>query len=500
MRKSIISIFLCFTIFLSTFNFSFADDDNIIINDVEVLNNVSSRFLPGFLATPEVIGAIGTIAVGCGIAISSVDDLYNIVNSVYTDYLGRESELESLFFDNSIISDVTGAVVIGKAFIDACIGTFDKMVNDYKVQNSNLVTSIYGGYPVYNGWYTGYDNKSQYDAIKGLEIVQGQDYSINFAGHKIDIKEDYLTVDGVSIGPIPHWYYYGEKGKLHFRSFSGKVNLCWAYNSSSYYKLLCGCLTVSSNVYLFNSVSSTLPNFGDYNSDNIYDNLKEDDTVGIYIPGDVSDLIGSNSNDVFHNPSYGLTNGVVTVPGVTVPGVGVGDSVSIPSDTVVDTPVNPPVDTPVDTPFDTVRDFIISLVVPSDTFWTDTWNGLYGSFTSSFPGVDMDNFNSLVTGEKKFPNIDINIMGVKGRVVNGDVINSIVDWLRPIIAGFMMLCLMFFNYRKIYKLIRNSEPFGGIAPGTSDFSTGISEYSDNYLKAKEIIGENLRVMTTKGGK
>ena len=53
-------------------------------------------------------------------------------------------------------------------------------------------------------------------------------------------------------------------------------------------------------------------------------------------------------------------------------------------------------------------------------------------------------------------------MGSEGRVVNGDTVNSIVDWLRPIIAGFVFLCLMFFNYRKLYKLIRNSEPFEGI--------------------------------------
>lgn len=473
MKKSIISICLCFTIILSSINFSFAEHREFTEKE---LNNISTRIFPGLVVAPEVLAAIGTVAVASGVIVSSVDDILNIANYVYSSYEGQKEDIEKIFFACSSIAS-NKVVSIGKEFIDICKNAFDSYKSSEELIGSSIV-NIYGGYPVYNGWTYGYNSVSEFNALKGVkatydELVNGKTF--HMGEYEIVLKDYTILINGTASGMVPNW---GKRkdGIFCLRQFSNKLSITWQELDGS--RVLAGSI-----LNLTSELSNVkLPSFESYNPGNI----STDEKLPVYIPGNVSDLIGQGSSDVIYNPGvsnppYELPNGgIVSFPNVSVPGITVGDNVSIPGveNPPVDVPdvENPPVDVPGEGIWATIRDFIISLVVPSDTFWTDTWNGLYNNFVSCFPGVDMSNFNSLVTGEKKFPNIDINIMSVKGRVVNGDVINSIVNWLRPIIAGFMMLCLMFFNYRKIYKLIRNSEPFGGISPGTSDFNARMSEY------------------------
>lgn len=513
MKKKIISIFLCFTIILSSFNLSFADSQDSIVYPFD-FEDIKPLAFPGIVLAPEIIATIGSIAVGAGIVLTSDDDIYDIARLVYDNYQGQKENIETIF-KISVAIGTNGVVKVGKEFLDICKSAFDiHFKNVYDGQNR--VMSSYGLYEY---------------SING---VVGSDFSVYYNVPCIPIHMDnisvgdfipfnaYIDLEFVKTGTVSsHKYKYFDvyindvrKGQFTVHDNYKQIKL--------FYNKVTSCLNIAgitstqwqtwgTSINLSGSNDFSIPYEGGYTWDNIDSNKNEDESVGIYVPGNSGSLVGqvggSTVQNGINNPSYDLPfGGVVTVPDVDNPSIGLGDSITIPGvvNPPVDVPgddvINPPVDVPNDGIWATIKDFIISLVVPSDSFWTDTWNDLYNNFTGSFPGVDMGGFNDLVTGEKKFPNIDINIMGVKGRVVNGDVINSIVDWLRPIIAGFMMLCLMFFNYRKIYKLIRNSEPFGGIAPGTSDFSTGISEYSDNYIKAKEIIGDTMRGMAAKGGK
>lgn len=458
-KNKFIILTLCFTIIFSSINFKKVDAIDFVIS-------------------PTVLAVVSTLAVGTGIALQGADDIYDIGRMFY-DYVSRNNSLtwdiiETTFKSAVSIGDI---VTVDKNILDICKGFFDSTFKGTSVDVSTIL-----GIPVLN--FVSNSNFSKY-AHLAMDVYEG------------------VSIGGVDVARV------NSEGKLEIGTYY-KTNFAQLTDNKmyingdfiyKYYKTASGSWSFYGNTrlsYLYKDVltpSVSIPYQGGYDWGSVDDKTNGGlNDLPLPIPGDLGDLLGKNPSDVWDkNYENGLVgNGDIIVPDVSNPSIGLGGSTSFPTtDTGVGNPSIP--DTGVGDPsipdtdinsgiWATIKDFVISLVVPSDTFWTDTWNGLYDNFTGSFPSVNMDGFNDLVTGEKKFPNIDINIMGVKGRVVNGDVINSIVDWLRPIIAGFMMLCLMFFNYRKIYKLIRNSEPFGGISPGTSDFSTGISEYSDNYLK------------------
>ena len=497
-KNKFIILTLCFTIIFSSFNYK-------------------KTYADGGIISAPILATVVTAALGTGIVLKNHEEIYNIGRLFY-DYVQNNNSIYwdtvvSAFQSSVAFDSLTKQVTLGKEFGGILKGFFDKTFGsiDSKLSTGVVNLGYTKGYPDLSSMYSKYTldkNVSTFKEIPGVTVsgmsVGGVHYSANAlykilrdndTHYKILTSNDELLETLVfSTGILKHYAIYVFNNEFYrvsvFENDSG-VESYSVYRVDSYYL----------DKLLFGDTFSLLYNVGAYNPGNVWGDTDEGiKDVPIYVPGDLSDLLNGNPSDVVGDKAPGwVGNGNVSLPTVENPSIGVVDG-SFPQ-TNVGNPSVPGTDTGTDTGiWATIKDFIISLVVPSDTFWTDTWNGLYNSFISAFPGVDMDGFNGLVTGEKKFPNIDINIMGVKGRVVNGDVINSIVDWLRPIIAGFMMLCLMFFNYRKIYKLIRNSEPFGGIAPGTSDFSTGISEYSDNYLKAKEIIGDNLRSMTGKGVK
>lgn len=465
---------LCFTLIFSSINYrkSYADG--------------------GIISLP-VLAIVSTLAVGTGIALNNIDDIYDI-GRIFYDYVQSNNKITwdvvKTTFESAKV--INGMISVDKNILDICKDFFDSFF-DFKGNSVSSVGTLCG-IPVLQG--VDYTNFNKYSHLAmslydGTKIGNIDTARINSSGF-MELGKSF--VQSLPLSDVGGYKIFMDGKTIYDRIyFFYKNGSSWQWYGSSGFSLL---------------YSGVIGSYVDIPYNGTYDwgtNVGYDvNDLPLPIPGNLGDLVGKSPSDIWSG-SYdsGLVgNGDLSIPNIDNPSIGIGGSTSFPNtDTGVGNPSLPGVSDDINTGiWATIKDFVVSLVVPSDTFWTDTWNGLYGSFVSAFPGVDMDNFNSLVTGEKKFPNIDINIMGVKGRVVNGDVINSIVDWLRPIIAGFMMLCLMFFNYRKIYKLIRNSEPFGGIAPGTSDFSTGISEYSDNYLKAKEIIGENLRVMVSKGGK
>lgn len=509
LRNKFLILTLCFTIIFSSLN----------VKKVDAFD---------FVISPTMLAVVSTLAVGTGIALKSSDDIYDIGRLFY-DYVSNHNsltwEVVKTTFDANVTLLSNGKVSVGSDFISICKDAFsnyfsttdDMLMEGYDSKYGELKTSSFlGSIPIFTIPVGGYSNFSPpYDTI-GYDIK-------NFVKLKTDFDVNPFTFKFLYSSGSFNYYdiYLGDKVIYSQKSFlstsSDKLNfnlriLNNLAKGTFVFHIGAQSLYTLSNSDISSAVSIPYTP-GSWEWDKNYDENKTGTgDLPLPIPGDLGNLLGKNPSDIWGNTDGLVGKGDLSIPQVDNPSIGIGGSTSFPTtDTDVGNPSIPGTDTGTGTDTDvgtdintgiwaTIKDFVVSLVVPSDTFWTDTWNGLYSGFVSAFPGVDMDNFNSLVTGEKKFPNIDINIMGVKGRVVNGDVINSIVDWLRPIIAGFMMLCLMFFNYRKIYKLIRNSEPFGGIAPGTSDFSTGISEYSDNYLKSKEIIVENLRSITGKGVK
>lgn len=459
MKKKFLILSLCFTIIFTSINYK-----------------KSYAFDGGVVSVP-MAATILTLATASGVIINNSDDLYDICNVFYNNYRDNWDYVQDVF--NTCVSiGLNGVVSVGKDFAQMVTSSLDSIF-----LGSTSDINLINGLPLYPNYIKLSLPTSEHTEDNPLT------YGTGIMAKSIYGSEGFVRINSYSRNDSSNPYavsvMIGQDGGTRFLgnlATSVKVSLDIWDSSSGRYCLNINGMKYSAPIFTTSDYRYSLPYSPSYDSSN----LKDKESYDIYVPGSLDSLVGGNLgyNDVLHNgifdPPYDLPiGGVVSIPGVSDPTIDVDDSISFP--TVGDVPdVDvPDVDVPVDTPFANITEYIIGLVVPADSYWTDTFGGLYNNFTSSFPMVDMDNFNNLVTGEKKFPNIDINIMGVTGRVVNGDVVNSIVEWLRPIIAGFMMLCLMLFNYRKIYKTIRGVEPFQGIAQGTSDFRTGISEY--NYM-------------------
>ena len=152
---------------------------------------------------------------------------------------------------------------------------------------------------------------------------------------------------------------------------------------------------------------------------------------------------------------------------------------STPSDLSPPFEVSDPLDVPSDLPGgdaggDAVGDIspglmqsIINLIVPSSDYWQNTFDNFFNNVGNAFPMIDISRFKDLCINGVPPKDIEVTIMGVKGKIFDTKYLNSIVDWLQPIVSAFMAFLLMLYNYRKVYKLIRGFEPFSGIADGNS---------------------------------
>lgn len=451
MKKKIIILTLCFTVIISSINLK------------------KSYANPLIAFTPQMVGVLTTIAVAGGIVISDENALYDLCRGFYE--VNKDTwDVVQLAFKSLTFDKTNGETVLNEDLLKICNDTFGYLFNldSYKMDGVISITDKYGlnSIPLDVSSVNGEIVSIDKDGITVFAKTVIGTYAPEKYKYDIYVKDENKTYFSVTTGGWKDFYspsvsFINNGVKVYYLDNMGR--LTWAFSGSVF---------TGSNS--FNTYSSSYT--GTYNP--------VEDMSKVKVPTNVGDLIGLGSSGVL-NPGYDVSlDGIVSVPGVSNPSIDVTDSIPFPGvgDTTTDIPGDTTTDTPIDTPSDTVwdkvKDFIISLVVPADSFWTDTFGGLRGSFESAFPMVDMSNFNNLIVGGKPFPNIYVDVFGSRCKIVDGDVINSIADWLRPLIAGFMMLCLMFFNYRKIYKLIRNTEPFGNIAPGTSDFRTGLSSPVD----------------------
>ncbi|WP_207641926.1 hypothetical protein [Paraclostridium sordellii] len=111
-----------------------------------------------------------------------------------------------------------------------------------------------------------------------------------------------------------------------------------------------------------------------------------------------------------------------------------------------------------------VMDWVTDMVVPADTYFTDKVAELSSTMQKTFPFADFTKFNNLCINGIPPASIPIEVMGVKAFAFNTKYVNSIVGWLRPLVSAFMGICLIYFNYRQFYKLIRGVD-LNGIAGG-----------------------------------
>ncbi|EOY7154961.1 hypothetical protein ACQD52_003798 [Clostridioides difficile] len=324
LKRKIFAIFLsCFLVISSTVN-SFA-------------------LAPALVAVaPEIVGVVSTLAVASGVALTTKDDIYDVVRLVYENTPDWSSFVDTFKRDVSISAD--NVVRIGNDFLDMCKFAFD-----------NIFLSV----------------PSSYNSISAVgSLVQGstvdlKNYSapfeLSFSNFKVTCE-----VDSGSSGTVAIYIPY-EDGSGFFRCAGYYTNLTlldkytinsikiqgyktildityymlpsqWNPSGSDYRK------TYTSEKPLV-GVFYDLPYVpGSYDWDGKVGNVGSDG-LDIYVPGNANDLVGVPSSDVFvgeNNPPYDLpSSGVVTVPKVENPSIDVGDNVVIPGDSVVDPPITP---------------------------------------------------------------------------------------------------------------------------------------------------------------
>lgn len=280
---------------------------------------------------------------------------------------------------------------------------------------------------------------------------------------------------------IPHFLVY-ESGAIYLNFSVARFDSQGLYSSSVVAygsKLVDGSISSLDN-------KNTLPTIGSAWSDTILGNDGSSSSdLDIKIPSDTNSLIGLDSDSVTSTPSYEVWN----------PGTVIGlPSIDTGSDDVTDTPsyevINPPsADT--DTPstawdwlkallqsildlirsisdwltnfWDKLLEFIISIFVPSDSYFTDKFSDIMISLEQKLPNIDISKLNDLAVGEYKFEDIYATFFGIECLVVRGSIINNIVGWAKPIIQGLIGLFLLLYNYSQVYKLIR-----GGSLVGSSN--------------------------------
>lgn len=110
--------------------------------------------------------------------------------------------------------------------------------------------------------------------------------------------------------------------------------------------------------------------------------------------------------------------------------------------------------------WDTLLEFFKSLLVPTDTYFTDNFNDVTVALKEKIPDVDIEKLEDLAVGESTFKDIYADFFGVRCLVIRGSVINNVISWARPIIQGLIVLFLLLYNYNQIYYLIRGTSLYG----------------------------------------
>lgn len=440
MKNKIISLFLACFLVVSTTVGSYAE------------SRINSRAIDGGIISAPMLAVIATLAVATGITLSSNDDIYDLGAEFYKSNQDNWEEVENLFKATVTIS-ANGLVNAGKDFIKLVKDTFDKIT-------SPGVIGTISGFP-YLGVLT-YSKESRQKIIKhGLKVVTPSTKGIDFkvgnlifkyssnisetrGGYDVYLGDTYLTYTAYDYGS--EWYFACITNQDHkmivnaFDSDIGSQFIRIITNSNAHYDAVI-------NGY-------EIPYEGTYSPGGVLDTDKD---VGVYVPGNVGNLVGQGSNGLIHDgtfaPPYDLpSDGVVTLPGVDSPSIGIGGITSIPSDGVL----NPPTDTPTDTTWD----WLINLVVPGETYFTDTFSSKLELAQSKLPFLDLTPLQKLACGETPFPNIDIKIMGSNvSRILNSDdTLNKVVSFFRPIIQAFVSVFMLLYGYNQIYFLIRGTYP------------------------------------------
>ncbi|MDN4765984.1 hypothetical protein QYP21_19070 [Clostridioides difficile] len=328
LKRKIITIFLsCFLVVSSTVS-SFA-------------------FAPALVpVASEIVGVVATLAVASGVALTTKDDIYDVVRLVYENTPDWDSFVDTFKKDVSISAN--NVVNVGNDFLDMCKFAFDTIFSDVPKSSNSISAcgSLISGStidlknyaPPYELGFTNFKIVTEYaDNVKPSGTIRiyipyadgsgffvcGNYYanlSLSDKYHIVSVKvEGYKTILDIEYYDLPSKFH--PDGDVSRRKYIAEKPLSGVFYDLPY-----------------------VP--GSYDWDGQVSDKVSDSGLDIYVPGNAEDLIGVPSGDVVgeNNPPYNLPiDGTVTVPDVENPSLPIGDNIVIPGDSVVDPPVDPPV-------------------------------------------------------------------------------------------------------------------------------------------------------------
>lgn len=112
-----------------------------------------------------------------------------------------------------------------------------------------------------------------------------------------------------------------------------------------------------------------------------------------------------------------------------------------------------------------------ALFVPSDGFFQEKVNFVVEKFKVSF-GVSPFDMSSMFSSQKALSDIDINIMGVSGTIVDTSYLLDAIATFRKIIRGFIALLLVFYNINQFLSFIGQAPIAFGALVGLGGRSGG----------------------------
>lgn len=413
LKRKIFAIFLsCFLFISSTVN-SFA-------------------LAPALVAVaPEIVSVVSTLAVASGVALTTKDDIYDVVRLVYENTPDWSSFVDTFKRDVSISAD--NVIRVGNDFLDMCKFAFDNIFLD--VPKSATSISALGS------------------LVQG-SIIDLKNYAppfeVGFSNFKVVC--DRGGDSGVINIQIP---YRDGSGFFTCAGYYTNLTLLDKYRITSI--KVQGYKTIL-NIEFYMLPSQWVPNGsiyrgeyvaekplvglaydlpyvpGTYDWDGQVSDKVDGGSLDVYVPGNAEDLIGVPSGDVVvggNNPPYNLpVGGTVTVPKVENPSLPVGDNIVIPGDSVVDPPIDPPVDPPIDPPVD------IPVVDINFKPLIDAMSNFKEKFPFSLPW-DFARIFEVFNVEPKSPNFELPFYNF-----SFDIDFSLVDlWIR-MFRYFFYICFL----------------------------------------------------------
>lgn len=303
MKKKIIILTLCFTIFISSINFNKVYADG------------------GIISVP-MLALVCTLAVGTGIAIENSDDIYDMGRLFY-DYVSSNNEvtwdLVKTTFNSTVAwNDAKQSVNVGDSFLDIVKGFFD---TTFSTPGDKVFTN--------HGALTSPPN-----ALTNYEVGSSEAFG------KYIVKVISSTSTSYEIGV------YFNNSQIYNVSLS-KSNHSKPYVFVNDNSQLCLGYTYVPWDRLMSTTIDTLSVFGDsvikypYSGGYYWEKNKVNDK-GVPVPNDLSNLLNKNPSDVWDNDYPLAGDKPITYPDVSNPSISLDGTTAFPNDAVTDTPTDTP--------------------------------------------------------------------------------------------------------------------------------------------------------------